>query len=214
VDDQSEILAGRANLSLCLLTSFVEGETMSAVTEIPRGSSNWTIDDLERLPDDGRRYELLDGRLLVTPSPVVKHQVVGFEIAKLLDARRPPHLAVVLAPMDWQPDRRNSFQPDVLVVRNEKLSVKNITASPVLVVEVLSPSTRGRDLVEKRVKYESAGVASYWVVDPDVPWVQALELVDGRYRVAGEASGDEQVTLERPFPVTVTPSTLLSRYNW
>src|SRR5689334_14824770 len=164
---------------------------MGAVTEIPRDSSNWTTDDLERLPDDGRRYELLDGRLLVTPAPVVKHQAVTLELAIRLREACPPELAALVSPVDWQPDGRNSFQPDVLVVRNERLSVKNITAAPVLAVEVLSPSTRGRDLVDKRAKYEAAGVASYWVVDPDEPSVLAWDLVDGHYQVVGSASAGE-----------------------
>ena len=186
---------------------------MTVMAEIP-GDFNWTVEDLERLPDDGQRYELLDGVLLVSPAPVRRHQVTCFEVGKLLDAACPPELAVMVAPLDWRPDPRTSFQPDVLVIRNQGMSAKNVTEPLVLAVEVLSPSTRGRDLVEKRAKYESAGVASYWVIDPDVPRLLALELADGRYRVAGEASGDEQVRLERPFPVTVIPSALLARYNW
>ena len=84
----------------------------------------------------------------------------------------------------------------------------------VLAVEVLSPSTRRRDLVEKRAKYEAAGVPSYWVVDPEVPSVLALKLIDGRYQVVGDAEGDREVALTNPFPVRMRLSTLLERYNW
>jgi Uma2 family endonuclease len=92
--------------------------------------------------------------------------------------------------------------------------VKNITASPVLVVEVLSSSTRGRDLVDKRAKYESAGVGSYWVVDPEEPSVLAWDLVKGRYQVAGSAAGGEGLDLRFPFPISLSPAALPAAYQW
>jgi len=186
---------------------------MTTMTATPRDSRQWTIDDLEQLPDDGRRYELLDGKLLVSPAPVVTHQLMVKALSSALDAVCPPELVVLFAPVDWQPDPRTSFQPDVLVVPNQNLGVKNITEGMILDVEVLSPSTRDRDLVQKRAKYESSGVASYWVVDPDAPSVLAWDLVDGRYRSAGVASGDQTLALTLPFPVTLTPSALLAPYN-
>lgn len=186
---------------------------MTVMAEIPGDSKRWTIDDLERLPDDGQRYELLDGRLLVSPAPVVKHQKAVGRLDLLLSAACPPDLEVFVAPLDWQLDRRNSLEPDLLVVPPQSVDAKNITDVLTLAVEVLSPSTRGVDLVDKRAKYEAAGVASYWVVDPDVPSVLAWELVDGRYQVAGEVSADERLDLKLPFSVTLTPSALLDRYN-
>ena len=132
----------------------------------------------------------------------------------MLSRESPPELSVFLAPLDWRPDPRTSLQPDVLVVHNKNLSVKPLAEPLILAVEVLSPSTRRLDLVEKRAKYEAAGVASYWVLDPDVPSVLALDLVGGRYQVAGAAEGEESVELARPFPVTVRPSALLEPYNW
>ena len=186
---------------------------MAVVTEIPRDSTTWTIADLERLPDDGQRYELLDGRLLVSPAPVKKHQRVSFELNRLLDDACPPELEVLPAPLDWQPEGRTSFQPDLLVFRAGNPEAKNVTEPLALAVEVLSPSTRRLDLVDKRAKYESAGVASYWVVDPDVPSILAWDLVDGGYQLVGQASGFERLDLTRPFPVTLEPAALLSRYN-
>jgi Uma2 family endonuclease len=91
------------------------------------------------------------------------------------------------------------------------MNARNVTEA--LAVEVPSPSTRGRDLVEKRAKYESAAVASYWVVDPDPPSVLAWDLVDRRYQIAGQAIGGEKLELKLPFPVALTPSALLERYN-
>ena len=76
----------------------------------------------------------------------------------------------------------------------------------VLAVEILSPSTRRKDLFLKRSKYQDAGVQSYWIVDPAAPSITALELVDGQYVTVAEATGDQAVTLEKPFPVTIVPA--------
>jgi Uma2 family endonuclease len=169
---------------------------------------DWTVDDIDALPDDGLQYELLDGLLLVTPAPIVAHQRALTRLLIQLAESCPPHLEVFPAPLDWRPDLRTSLQPDVLIARSDQLEVKNITAPLVLAVEVLSPSTRRKDLVLKRSKYEEAGVESYWAVDPAAPSIVAWELVDGRYADAGSATGSETLTLHRPFPVTLIPSAL------
>jgi Uma2 family endonuclease len=183
---------------------------MSVMPVMPRDARDWTVADLESLPDDGLQYELLDGILLVSPAPVKIHQVVIAELYAVLRVGCPPDLLVLFAPLDWQPDQRTSLQPDLMVVRNEKLHDKNITESPVLAVEVLSPSTRPKDLVWKRNKYEAAGVRCYWTIDPAIPSITALELVDGAYATVGEAKGRQTLPLDRPFPVAITPAGLIS----
>ena len=72
-----------------------------------------------------------------------------------------------------------------------------------------SPSSKRKDAIYKRSKYEDEGVASYWIVDPEEPSILALDLVDGRYEIVGQVSGDESITLEKPFPVTLVPSALI-----
>lgn len=79
---------------------------------------------------------------------------------------------------------------------------------PDLAVEVLSPSTRRFDLVLKRSRYEAAGCSSYWVYDPDEPSVVAWELTGGRYEEVGRTEGDEELSLTRPYPVTLNPARL------
>src|SRR5689334_7524960 len=131
---------------------------MVVMTEIPRDSTTWTVADLERLPvDDGMRYELLDGALLGSPAPVKKHQIMSKAMVTLLDRSCPPELVVLFAPLDWQPDHRTSLEPDVLVIRADNQEEKAVTEPLTLAVEVLSPSSRTRDLVHKRAKYEQAG---------------------------------------------------------
>jgi Uma2 family endonuclease len=79
----------------------------------------------------------------------------------------------------------------------------------ILAVEVLSPSSRRKDAVYKRSKYEDEAVPSYWIVDPDEPSITALELRDGRYVTVGEATGNQPITLTAPFPVTIVPADLI-----
>jgi Uma2 family endonuclease len=116
-----------------------------------RTTDDWTVDDLDRLPDDGLRYELVDGVLLVSPAPRPRHQraVLGLARRVLADAC-PPELEVFVAPLDFRPARQRSLQPDVLVVRREDVGEDNVSRPLLLAVEVLSPGTRLRDETLKR----------------------------------------------------------------
>jgi len=182
---------------------------MGAMTVLPRTGEEWTVDDLVHLPDDGLQYELLDGLLLVTPAPALLHQRVAARLHLLLGSRCPDEFEVFFAPVDWRPDRNTSLQPDLLVVRSEDVEAQHLTAPLVLAVEVLSPSTRHKDQLLKRAKYEESGVQSYWIIDPAEPSLHALELVDGRYTTVIQARGDEVARLRRPFPVDVIPAALI-----
>ncbi len=181
---------------------------MTAMTVMPGGVAEWTVDDLDALPDDGLRNELLDGILLVSPAPTRRHQRAVFRLGSLLQAACPSEMETISAPLDWRPDIRTSLQPDVLVLKNRDLSAP-VNESMILAVEVLSPSTRRKDAIYKRSKYEDAGVQNYWIVDPEEPSILALELVGCSYVTIGSGTGDEAVALEKPFPVTVVPADLL-----
>jgi len=162
--------------------------------------------DLHDLPDDGHRYELLDGSLLVTPAPRLAHQVAAAEVFKLLDAATAGGaLFTVIAPFEVAFSDVTVLQPDVLVVRRER----GVTGIPVLVVEVLSPSTRRLDLGSKRSACEAAGVANYWVVDPGVPSLIAWRLHEGSYLEEGAVTGDGAFLSTQPVAITVVPVELL-----
>jgi len=178
------------------------------MTVMPREYADWTIGDLERLPDDGLRYELLDGTLLVSPAPTRIHQRAAFELGHILRRFCPEGLEVVAAPLDWQPDDRTSLQPDVMVLADRDLATAPAD-STMLVVEVLSPSSRRKDAVYKLSKYQDEGVPSYWIVDPDESSITAHELRDGRYLTVGRAIGDTALSLDQPFPVTIVPADLI-----
>jgi Uma2 family endonuclease len=182
---------------------------MASVTTLPRGRE-FTEDDLAAMPDDGNRYELVDGALIVTPSPVTQHQIAVGELHLLLRAGCPPDLRVMLAPLDVRISATTVLQPDLLVAAKESFAEKNLPETPLLAVEVLSPSTRHIDLGLKRSRYEAAGCPSYWVVDPDTPSITVWELEGDAYRRVGVAAGDESLRLARPFEVTVVPSALVT----
>ena len=176
--------------------------------QLPWGAA-LTYDDLQNIPEDGHRYELLDGTLLVTPSPNHAHQRSLLNLAVLLRNAAPPDQEVIVAPFDWLIGPRTSFEPDVLVARRADLGPNNLPVPPLLAVEVLSASTRRIDLLLKRDAYAAARMPSYWIVDPDVPSVTALRLEDGVYVEEAVVSGEEPFTASSPFPVTVVPSRLL-----
>lgn len=181
---------------------------MNAVTTLPWGRP-LTRHDLHDLPDDGHRYELLDGMLLVSPSPTHRHQRAASRLVLLLGNACSPDLELLFAPFDVVLADDTVLQPDILVASARDLEDERVPLVPHLVVEVLSPSTRRVDLLLKRSRYEAAGVPSYWVVDPEGPSLTVLELVDSRYVETARAVGDAAVELQRPCPLTVVPRALV-----
>lgn len=180
---------------------------MGAVTTIP--VEDWfTADDLDSLPDDGQRYELLDDELLVSPAPRPLHQHAVMQLAFALELAVPVGMRVFPAPLDVRLSQKRQLQPDVLVVLDGPLDVTRIETTPLLVVEVLSPSTRARDLITKRAAYLDAGIPSYWVVDTAVPSLTVFSFVDGAYREQ-VFSGEEVYDATSPFPVRIVPATLI-----
>lgn len=178
-------------------------------TALPWGAPLTEL-DLAGRPDDGHRYELIDGALLVTPSPNLRHQTcVVALVCLLLAARRPEH-RVLVAPFDVRLSPTTVLQPDVLVALGTDVGETRLERAPVLVVEVVSPSTRSIDLGTKRLAYEEAGVAAYWVVDPDEPSLTVLHLHAGRYVEHAVVAGDERYEGTLPFPVTVVPAALVA----
>ncbi len=181
---------------------------MGVVTTLPRGRA-LTRRDLEAMPDDGHRYELIGGTLVGTPAPSRRHQRMSLRLAIVLDAACPTDLEVLTAPFDVALADDSILQPDLVVARRSDFTERDLPVAPLLAVEVLSPSTRRIDLMLKRSRYEAAGCPSYWVVDPDEPSLTAWELRDGEYVEVARVLGDEQFTTTAPYPVTITPAQVL-----
>ncbi|WP_433798557.1 Uma2 family endonuclease [Actinomycetospora sp. CA-084318] len=174
-------------------------------------SELYTVDDLDAMPDDGRRRELIDGMLFVSPAPGWAHQEMGLALYRSLHSVCPRELRVLAAPFSVRTSRHDDVEPDVLVARYDDLTPANLPVAPLLAVEVASRSTRLHDRNTKRAHYERLGVPSYWLLDPSEPGrIEVLELDDGAYRLVAEATGEERLTIDRPFTVTVCPADLLA----
>jgi Uma2 family endonuclease len=177
----------------------------------PPAGRPFTVAELDRMPDDGRRYELVDGMLVVSPRPTQIHQVAALRMAMLLDQAAPPGLQVVPEPAVMI-SADTEFDPDVVVVDLEKIRDAKVTSPPLLVVEVRSPKTALVDLNTKKAAYETFGVDSYWIVVPDLdePEVIAFGLSGGRYEQVARVSGGETFRATRPFEVEVVPARLVA----
>jgi Uma2 family endonuclease len=174
----------------------------------------FTVADLENTPDDGRRYEVIDGVLIVTAAPGRLHQRAVLELAVVLRAACPPEFEVLIAPFGIVFADDTEMQPDVLVARRSDLTDKNLPAPPVLAVEVLSDSTRLIDTHVKRERFEREGTPAFWAVDPlarpDEARLIVWELAgDGRYRQVPDVIGDNAYQATRPYPVTIRPADLV-----
>jgi Uma2 family endonuclease len=144
-----------------------------------------TYADLRDLPDDGKRYELLEGELVVSPAPTRKHQKVAWRVVTFLDrAEAAGFGAGYAAPFEVYFDEYDAAQPDVLFVRTERLDIikeDRIEGAPDLVIEILSPSTRRRDLRVKLQLYARFGVLYYWIMDTEAATVQPYILTPQGY---------------------------------
>jgi Uma2 family endonuclease len=174
---------------------------------------SWTIEDLYQLPDDGGRYEILNGSLLVSPMPSTRHFRITDRIADTLKRAVPPGVwaSGVGVGIDIR-GGKTYFAPDVIVVREDALlrDTKAFDASDVLlVVEVLSPSNARTDLVLKRHEYAAVMIPVYWIVDPEKKTVTVLEHDGGEhYREVGTFSPGERFAAEVPFPISLDPAEL------
>jgi len=101
------------------------------------------------------------------------------------------------------------IQPDLLVAPNADYTDRDLPVAPMLAIEVLSPSTRGIDLLLKKDRLLRAGCAHYWVVDPDEPSIVAWALTDGAYHEAARASGEQTFSVTEPFAFSVAPDDLV-----
>jgi Uma2 family endonuclease len=172
-----------------------------------------TYEDYAVLPADGRRYEIHDGELSVTPAPSPHHQMISRNLFIVLHQHvRTRGLGEVLyAPLDVILTESAIVQPDIVYLDRARLgaiSRRGIEGPPTLVVEVLSPSTTLTDRSTKWRLYARHGVPFYWLVDPEARAIEALVLGPAGYSLAVRASGDEPLALP-PFPdLALVPAAL------
>jgi len=151
---------------------------------MPDTARRYTVDEVLGFPEDGKRYELVAGELLVTPSPSQKHQLVLGSLYAALRTYLVPHanLAVTFfSPADiiWSPD--DYVQPDLFVVPAAEVTGNwRDCQTLVLAIEVVSPSSARGDRLTKRRLYQRRGVSTYWIVDPDAQVVEVWRPQDER----------------------------------
>ncbi|GAA1546913.1 Uma2 family endonuclease [Kribbella lupini] len=171
----------------------------------------FTLADLDSLPD-GLRHELIGGQLLVTPPPLRSHQRAAGQLMLVLHKNCPSELEVFPGPLEFRPAAGHVLLPDLLVCRREDVGLRSIDRL-VLAVEILSPTTRTVDHVLKRALYADAGVASYWLFDPEAEELTVLELVGSAYVERAVVKGNEIFEASLPFVVPVVPSALVRPVN-
>jgi Uma2 family endonuclease len=155
-----------------------------------RGGVRFRAEDIWDTPEDGNRYEVIDGGLYMTPPPSWTHQsasgVLHFYLMRHVRARRLGK--VVAAPVGVILDEENGLQPDLVYISHERadiISERGVEGAPDLVVEILSPSTRARDRGIKMRRYAAAGVPHYWILDPRRQTLEAYRLVERGYELTG-----------------------------
>ena len=165
---------------------------------ITKPAGTWTYEDLISLPDDGRRYEIIERELYEMPAPSWDHAIAIMNLILLLapedqalDGR------VLTAPLDVFFEGADPVQPDIVVLLPESAAIgagRGVEGAPDLLIEVLSPSSRGHDVLTKRALYARAGVREYWIVDPASRAVELLALDRDAFHTVQRASGEDAVT--------------------
>src|SRR3954451_9590702 len=175
---------------------------------VTKSAGTWVYEDLFSLPDDGRRYEIIEGELYEMPSPNWDHAMTVMNLILLL---APVVQALggrlATAPLDVFFPGADPVQPDILVLLptwEGHLKQRGPQGSPNLVIEALSPSNRAHDLLTKRALYGKAGVREYWIVDPANRTVEVLSPHRDALYMRQTATAADEVTsplLETSFPV-------------
>jgi Uma2 family endonuclease len=163
-----------------------------------------TVADLEAMPDDGRRHELIGGAIVMTPAPGVNHQRVSHRLHRHLEDAWPA-MEIFNAPIDLDLPGGQRVQPDLVAVERGRTGPR--LSLPVgLVVEIVSPGSETNDRVTKRATYAAAGIPAYWLVDPDRNTITCLELDGADYRIAADGA---TVTMDAPVSLRIELSALV-----
>jgi Uma2 family endonuclease len=183
-------------------------EGRDAMADAVRSTARISYDDLVAMfpDDDGVRRELINGEIFVTPSPVTRHQRLSMRLALSLGNHldlHPDQGEVFTARLDVVLTDYDVVEPDVLVVLGDQrniLTEMNVRGAPGIVIEILSPGTRKRDLTIKRQLFDREGVREYWIVDPDRNTVALHRRVDdGSFPLARTLEANNAETLTTPL---------------
>lgn len=198
--------------------------TVPTVPTVPKRRV-WTRHERDALPDDGNRYELIDGVLIASPAPQWRHQRASTRLSVLLAGAVPADLEVLAAPFDVTLSDDTVMEPDLLVAPVAALTQRGLDGAPLLAVEIASPSSRTIDRHVKKDRLRRSRCPHYWIVDPDAPSITAWALretesaqrsesaegTDGEpaYDLVGRAVGDDELALTEPFDARIVPAHLV-----
>ncbi|NYJ34495.1 Uma2 family endonuclease [Nocardiopsis aegyptia] len=176
-----------------------------------------TVADLERTPDDGRRYELVDGRLDVSPAPKPLHTRVAFRLGNHLGASCEYAFEIGEGPgITLNGDGTHHRIPDLAVFDTDLPEEGYFVVPPVLAVEIVSPESVFRDNHTKRREYAAFGIPSYWIINPIPEKVGIIELRldNGEYQEVTQVYGEDVFETDLPFPVKLVPHWLAANGPW
>lgn len=159
----------------------------------------WTYEDYCRLPENGVRYEVIEGELHMSPAPITKHQRVSLKLATRFEKFAERHKTgfVMTAPLDViLPNRATPVQPDIVFIAKKRRRIvkeKYVEGAPDILVEILSASNWHIDRGKKARVYAQAGVREYWIVDPEAETIELFALRQGAYVLIGKYAAGETV---------------------
>ena len=172
---------------------------------------SFTVEDLleyrERVDD--MTVQLIEGEIVVSPSPAWIHQVVHSNLILLIGREAPSGARVISAPMDLRAGERSILQPDLMVLERSLSFDNEVTSPPILAVEILSPSSQRTDLVRKPDVLARFGCEHYWVIDPLRPAIRVFWLIDSTYVSDVTVEGTDLFETDQPFHLKFRPADLV-----
>jgi len=183
-----------------VIKKFINGQVIAMKVKEPAVSylakrKNYTYHDYLNLPEDGKRYEVINGELVMVEAPNTIHQNIIIKIIyEIEDFLRQQKIGKIFcSPTDIKFNDTNVVQPDILFISKERLNIiteNNINGAPNLIMEILSPGTAYYDLIGKKELYEQFGVKEYWIVDPRKQRVDVYQNVKQQFEL------DQRIELE------------------
>lgn len=169
---------------------------MPATVQIEK-KKTYTYEDYERLPE-GAPYQLIEGELIMVPSPIPYHQdilrILGLKLAAFVEEKKLGK--IYFAPLDVYLSETDTYQPDIIFIAKDRLNIigeKKVEGSPDLVIEILSPATAYYDLRIKKDIYEKSGVKEYWVVDPMQKTIEVFVNKKGKFELISVSKEEDAV---------------------
>ena len=174
----------------------------------------FTVYDLDRMPADGRRYEIVDGMLFVSAAPGWLHQRAFIRLAFVLHQACLEGFEVLPGPFAVEFSEDTRFEPDIVVTETRHYNHRGLFTAPLLAVEVLSDSTKMYDRNTERLTFERESTPSFWLVEPSArpaeARIEAWRLDgSGQYEQTADVRGDDVFEATLPYPVSICPADLV-----